>query len=166
MDLKNRTMALAESAKDRRTQDRNDRMQRDIERLRVENDALKEQIDRDRDRLSKVLGSLESKAAKAGAKPHRLRRLLTLTAAAGGAYVVGAKAGRERYEQIRQWWSQMRDRSPLSDARDAGQEWVDKAGSAVQDAGARATDAIQTASQKATDKIEEKTTQSSKSDSP
>ena len=166
MDLKDRTMALAESVKNRRTQGRDDRMERDIERLRVENDALKEQIDRDRDRLSKVLGSLESKAAKTGAKPHRLRRLFTLTAAAGGAYVVGAKAGRERYDQIRQWWSQMRGRGPVSDAPDAVQEWVDKAGSALEDAGARASEAIQTASQEATDKIKEKTTRPAKNASP
>jgi hypothetical protein len=165
MALKDRTMALAESVKNRRAEDRNDRMERDIERLHVENQALKEEIDRDRDRLSKVLGSLESTTAKAGSKPHRIRRLFTLTAAVGGAYVVGTKGGRERYEQIRQWWSQMRDRSPLSDAREVGQEWVDKAGSTVEDAGARASDAIQTASQKATDKIEEKTTQPGKNDS-
>ena len=159
MDLKERTMALTESVKNRRIEDRNDRMERDIERLRVENQALKEEIDRDRDRLSKVLGSLESTTVKAGSKSHRIRRLFTLTAAAGGAYVVGTKAGRERYEQIRQWWLKMRDRSPLSDAREAGQEWVDKAGSAVEDAGARASDAIQTASQKAANKIQERTTQ-------
>jgi glutathione S-transferase len=165
MDLKQRTMALTESVKNRRIEDRNDRMERDIEHLRVENQALKEEIDRDRDRLSKVLGSLESTTAKAGRKPHRVRRLFTLAAAAGGAYVVGAKAGRERYEQIREWWSQMRDRSPASDAREAGQEWVDKAGSAVEDAGVRASEAIQSASQKATDKIREKTAQPGESDS-
>jgi hypothetical protein len=166
MDLRGRTVAFAESVKNRRIEERNDRMERDIERLRVENQTLKEEIDRDRDRLSKVLGSLESTTAKAGSKPHRIRRLITLTATAGGAYVVGTRAGRERYEQIRQWWSQMQDRSPLSDAREAGQEWVDRAGSAVEDAGARASDAIQTASQKATDKIEERTTQPARNDSP
>jgi glutathione S-transferase len=166
MDIKERTMALTESVKNRRIEDRNDRMEHDIERLRVENQALREEIDRDRDRLSKALGSLESTTAKAGSKPRRIRRLFTLTAAAAGAYVVGAKAGRERYEQIRQWWSQMRDRSPASDAREAAQEWADKAGSAVEDAGARASDAIQTASEKLADKIEEETTQSGKNVSP
>ena len=166
MDLKERTMSLAESVKRRRSDERNDRMERDIERLRVENRTLKEEIDRDRDRLSKVLGLLESTTAKRGSKPHRILRLFTLTAAAGSAYVVGTKAGRERYEEIRQWWPQMRDRSPLSDAREAGQELVDKAGSAVEDVGARASDAIQTAAQKATDKIEEKTTQTVKNDLP
>lgn len=159
MDLKDRTVALAEGAKNRRTEKRNDRMERDIEHLRVENEALKEEIDRDRDRLSKALESLEKTSAKAAVKPHRIRRLFALTAAAGGAYVVGAKAGRERYEQIRSWWSEMRDRGPVSEARDTGQPWADQAGAAVEDAGARASEAVRAASQKVTDKIEEETTQ-------
>jgi uncharacterized protein (UPF0333 family) len=79
---------------------------------------------------------------------HRLRRLVVLTAASAGAYVMCAKAGRERYEQIRDRWSQLRDQR-MSQAREAAQEWADLAGSTVTDAGAKASDAIQAASQKA-----------------
>jgi hypothetical protein len=44
----------------------------------------------------------------------------------------------------------MRDRR-MSQVRETGQEWADRAGSTVEDAGARASDVIQTASQKAAD---------------
>jgi hypothetical protein len=158
MDLKDRTLAIAESVKNRRIEDRHDRMERDLERLRVENETLRDEIDPDRDRLLKVLGSLEKQTAKKGRKPHRLRRLFTLSAAAGGAYVVGAKAGHERYEQIRRWWGNVRDRSPVSDASAAADQWIDKTAQAVNAAGSRASEVVQDASGKATAKIEEATT--------
>jgi hypothetical protein len=39
-----------------------------------------------------------------------MRSLFVLTAAAGSAYVFGAKAGRARYEEIRERWDSMRER--------------------------------------------------------
>jgi G3E family GTPase len=162
MGIKDRAMALTEGAKNRRIEDHNDRIERDNDRLRIENQALKGEMDRDRDRLSTLLDSLESTSTPAGSKSHRLRGLFTLTAAAAGAYVMGAKAGRERYEQIRDRWSQMRDRQ-MSRVRETGQEWADRAGSTVEDAGERASDAIQTASQKAASAVQQAGTQAAAS---
>ncbi|MDP9331130.1 MAG: hypothetical protein M3P11_10900 [Actinomycetota bacterium] len=162
MDIKDRAMALTEGTKHRWIEDRNDRIERDNERLRIENQALKGEMDRDRDRLSTLLDSLESTSTAAGSKSHRLRALFTLTAAAAGAYVMGAKAGRERYEQIRDRWSQMRDRR-MSQVSETGQEWADRAGSTVEDAGERASDAIQTASQKAAAALQQAGTQAAAS---
>jgi len=48
----------------------------------MENHALKGEMDRDRDRLSTLLDSLENTTTTVGTKSHRLRRLLTLTVAA------------------------------------------------------------------------------------
>ena len=39
-----------------------------------------------------------------------MRTLLVLAAAAGSAYVFGAKAGRARYEEIRERWDAMLER--------------------------------------------------------
>ena len=107
MDLKEKASALTESAKNRWTEDRNEKMARDIERLKVQNDALREEIDRDRSRLSELLDTLGD-ATSPRVKKHRIRRLITLTSAAGAAYVIGAKAGRQRYDQIRSWFGDMR----------------------------------------------------------
>ena len=82
-------------------------MARDIERLKVQNEALREELDRDRNRLSELLDTL-GEATSPGIKKHRIRRLITLTSAAGAAYVIGAKAGRQRYDQIRSWFNDMR----------------------------------------------------------
>lgn len=155
MDLKDRTVALAESVRNRRAEDRNDRMEQDLDHLRVENEALRDEVHRDQERLMKLLGSIERQTAGRGSKPHRIRRFVTLTAAAGGAYIVGAKAGRERYEQIRQRWLQLRDRDAVSDFRDAADQLVDRAGQTVETAADRASAAVQEASRKATATIEE-----------
>jgi hypothetical protein len=44
-------------------------------------------------------------------KPSRFRSLMLLLIAGGAAYVAGAKAGRERYDQLRAWFGQMRGRA-------------------------------------------------------
>jgi hypothetical protein len=106
MDIKEKASALTESAKSRWTEDRSDRMSRDIERLKAENKVLKDEVDRDRGRLSDLLESL-GESGRPKTKPHRIRRFVTFTSAVAGAYVIGARAGRERYEQIKGW---MRDR--------------------------------------------------------
>lgn len=53
---------------------------------------------------------LERVSKSAHKKPHRFRRTLTLVVAAGAAYVMGAKAGRERFDQIDEWWCGLREK--------------------------------------------------------
>ena len=36
-------------------------------------------------------------------KPHRIRMFLLMAITAGGAYVAGTKAGRERYKEMKAW---------------------------------------------------------------
>jgi septal ring factor EnvC (AmiA/AmiB activator) len=107
MDLKEKASALTESAKNRWTEDRNDKMSRDIERLKVQNEALRDELERDRGRLSELLDTLGD-STHPKVKKHRMRRLIMLTSAAGAAYVMGAKAGRQRYDQLRSWFDDMR----------------------------------------------------------
>jgi hypothetical protein len=90
MEIRDRMGSIADQVRVHRLESKYDDADREVLRLRAENDALREAIDSTRP------------------KKHRIRRLTTLAVAAGGAYVIGAKAGRERYEQLREKWSSMR----------------------------------------------------------
>jgi hypothetical protein len=141
LDLKDRASALTESAKQRLAERHAESLERENERLKVENSALREQTDRERERMERVLDSLDE--VTTSPKKHRIRRLMTLTVAAGSAYVIGAKAGRERYEQIRNWWA---------DRRNQG---IDRMNEWGEDVTSRAGDAVQGASQKAAGRVAE-----------
>jgi G3E family GTPase len=141
MDLKDRATVLTETAKHRLAERHMEHLERENDRLKVENATLRTQTDREDEKIEKILDSLRSTTA--GPKRHRIRRLVTLSAAAGGAYVMGAKAGRERYVQIKRWWAERRN-----DGVGHMNEWGD-------DMTARASDAVQSASQRAADKVVE-----------
>ncbi|MBA3738217.1 MAG: hypothetical protein H0W97_06585 [Actinobacteria bacterium] len=73
-----------------------------VEKLAKENDELREAVSELREDLDDAQGrSKETLAAlsKTTRRPGRMKWLVL----AGGAYVLGAKAGRARYEQIRGW---------------------------------------------------------------
>lgn len=72
-----------------------------VERLAKENDQLREAVDELRVDLEDAQGRSQDtlKALSKTRRPGRMKWLVL----AGGAYVLGAKAGRARYEQIRGW---------------------------------------------------------------
>jgi hypothetical protein len=73
-----------------------------VEKLSKENDELRDAVDELRVDLDEAQGrSKETLAAlaKNRRRPGRMKWLVL----AGGAYVLGAKAGRARYEQIAGW---------------------------------------------------------------
>jgi hypothetical protein len=89
------------------------------------------------DTLKAMPRSIETKPAK----PRRRGRFLRLIVIAGGAYVLGAKAGRERYEQIRDWTASMRDRtrdatSHLDDTADEVRSAMSSEAGSAPDSGA------------------------------
>jgi len=139
MDLKDRASSITDSAKQRLAERHAESLERENERLKVENTSLRDQTDRDRDRMERILDSLDD--ATASPKKHRIRRLMTLSVAAGSAYVLGAKAGRERYDQIRTWWAERRNQG------------VDRMNEWGEDVTARAGDTVQAASQRAAEKV-------------
>jgi len=94
------------------------------EALRSDNHVLREQLMREHEALEMALTPHK--------KTHRIRRLATLGVAAGGAYIAGTKAGRERYEQLRSWFS--RQDLPNAYEPDAIRE---DAAAAIADAGAK-----------------------------
>ena len=72
-----------------------------VEKLAKENDQLREAVDELREDLDDAQGRSHEtlKALSKTRRPGRMKWLVL----AGGAYVLGAKAGRARYEQIRGW---------------------------------------------------------------
>ncbi len=135
MDLKDRASALTESAKHRLAEKHAEGLERENDRLKVENSALRGQSDLERDRMERILDSLDE--ATASPKKHRLRRLMMLSVAAGSAYVMGAKAGRERYDQLRTWWAERRTNG-VDRMNEWGEDVTTRAGGAVQGASQRA----------------------------
>ncbi len=72
-----------------------------VEKLAKENDQLREAVEELREDLDDAQGRSQDtlKALSKTRRPGRMKWLVL----AGGAYVLGAKAGRARYEQIRGW---------------------------------------------------------------
>ena len=90
---------IGDRAKGRIKASRMDRLDRDNERLRAEVDVLRTDLDEERASFKDAVEGLSSRkqvTVKAQRRPHVLRALII----AGAAYVLGTKAGRERYDQI------------------------------------------------------------------
>jgi hypothetical protein len=78
-----------------------DRARSELGTVDAKNQELREQLDRERTMVRSVTAT---------PRHHSLRRVFVLAAAAGGAYVAGTAAGRERYRQIRERFDRMKDR--------------------------------------------------------
>ena len=90
------TMKEAKSmVKERWLDHRLEKLSQQNDDLRDEVDTLRHDLDEERDRSKETLVAL----SKSRRRPGRLKWLVL----AGGAYVMGAKAGRARYDQIREW---------------------------------------------------------------
>ena len=80
--------------KERWLDHRIEKLSRENDSLRDEVDELRHDLDETRDRSTDTI-----KALARSRRPGRLKWLVL----AGGAYVLGTKAGRARYEQITSW---------------------------------------------------------------
>jgi hypothetical protein len=110
------TSTLPDRWRSMRSAKRVDRLDEENDRLRTELRMTNSQLERERDRQQDVLAALNrasERKTKVTAKPRG--GLIRLVVVGGAAYVFGTKAGRERYEQIRNWASSMTDR--VSDPR-------------------------------------------------
>jgi hypothetical protein len=128
MQLQERVRSARDDAKIRVRDARLDKADRDRDRLKTENEILKARLDGTTEERARWMEAIDELTARPDdvtvkIKKHRLRRLFVLGAAAGSAYVIGAKAGRERYEQLRSWFDGMRHRG-----EDAS--WADSPGMA------------------------------------
>ena len=107
----NKATALADQWRATHNVKRVDRLDEENDRLRAELRMTRSQLEREREREQDVLDALNrasERKTKVTAKPRG--GLLRLVIVGGTAYVFGTKAGRERYEQMRTWFSSMKDR--------------------------------------------------------
>ncbi|HXF71243.1 MAG TPA: hypothetical protein VNO79_01365 [Actinomycetota bacterium] len=79
-----------------------------VERLERRNDRLAEEVGRVRSELEHERSLREQaleavRGTRAEPRPRRGRRFLRTAVVGGAAYVLGARAGRERYERLRSW---------------------------------------------------------------
>jgi len=103
--------ALADQWRATRNVKRVERLDEENDRLRAELRMTRSQLEREREREQDVLDALNrasERKTKVTAKPRG--GLLRLVIVGGAAYIFGTKAGRDRYEQIRSWFSSTKDR--------------------------------------------------------
>jgi hypothetical protein len=80
-----------------------EKLSNENEKLRDAVDELRHDLDAEQDRSKETLAAL----SKTRRRPGRMKWLVL----AGGAYVLGAKAGRARYEQMKGWVRSVTDRN-------------------------------------------------------
>ena len=143
MDIVGKVEDAREDLKLKRLKSKLEDAKGEATRLSDENRVLHEQLDR-----------------RPSARSHPIRRLVWITIGAGCAYLMGAKAGRGRYEQARRWAGQARDRvtgaSPSADnavraVTDVGTAVADgvvEVGEAGKDAVSRSKKAVETATER------------------
>ena len=138
------------------------------ERLRMKNELLSEELKQERSERDRILEALEKVGSQK--KSHRMRGFFMLSTAAAAAYVMGSKAGTERYEQLRSWWSDMRQRGNGNMDAWAGQgretasqtsqgmtRMGEQTAATIQEKGAQASSKLQTAAEVAADKVQKGT---------
>jgi F0F1-type ATP synthase membrane subunit b/b' len=152
MDLMERTNERRRTFMKDRLEHKLDDAMRDRVRLEEANDRLQAELERDAKERDQMWAALEK-----GMRPQtsRLRRLMVLGVGAGAAYVVGAKAGRERYDQIMAWLDRTRGRATelQTDAQRAVSQQAEKVtgqiANRVESTTARTSDAIESSGQRA-----------------
>ena len=114
MSVQERARSIRSDVTEKRLSHGLDKSERERDRLKVENEVLRSRVARGDEERERLLGSVDELTARTAPRPkprkHRMRTLFVLTAAAGSAYVFGAKAGRARYEEIRERWDSMLER--------------------------------------------------------
>jgi len=112
---------LGDRARERMTETRLDKMDRENDRLKHEVRLLREDLHEERGSLARALDALarnehvtvETKA------PKRRSRIVRTIVIGGGAYLLGTRAGRDRYDQIveklRAMKSSVQDRQGAND---------------------------------------------------
>lgn len=96
--MKRRLAGVGSLARERATHARLEKLDRENERLRSEVSLLRDDLDHERDALTLAMKRLAvgSKRQGRSARPRVLRTVVV----AGGAYLLGTRSGRERYDQI------------------------------------------------------------------
>src|SRR5436190_1789725 len=110
MNVAEKIGSVSNELKAKGKQVRSEKLEQSNDELKRENVLLRQQVEEDnanRDRMLELLDRMETTPRKRK-RGGWIRTLLV----AGAAYVLGTRAGRERYEQIRRSWSRLRNRTP------------------------------------------------------
>ncbi len=106
MRVADRVSDVADRMQTRRLESKRDTLDRDNDRLRTELRTIKQELDRERSARDELIDALKKgegtvKADKVKVKTKKRGGLLRMLIIGGGAYVLGTRAGRVRYEQIK-----------------------------------------------------------------
>ena len=107
--LTDRMSDIGDRMRERKTTGKIEHLDEENDRLRMELSSLRSLLDRERDDRNEILDALKGKPQTVVKK--KRGGLLRMIVIGGGAYVLGARAGRERYNQLRDWANRMRDRA-------------------------------------------------------
>ncbi len=93
---------LGVRARERMTESRLDKMDRENDRLKHEVRLLRDDLQEERGSLARALDALarDERVTVETKAPKRRGRIIRTLVIGGGAYVLGTRAGRERYDQI------------------------------------------------------------------
>jgi len=105
-------MALSERLNEKRTQMKENRMEKDLDRaeqekleLKTENRTLRDEVERgadERDHLVDLLDKMERAVAKKGKKSHRGRNVTFLGLGGLAAWAFGTQSGREKVARLKE----------------------------------------------------------------
>jgi phage-related minor tail protein len=109
MKVTNRLSDAADTLRERRLRMKAESLDDQNREMKTEVRALRDELDRERDARAQMLDAIRDIRPEK-VKVKRRGGMLRLIVIGGTAYILGAKAGRERYEEIRRWWSEMRER--------------------------------------------------------
>ena len=93
---------LGDRARERKMETRIDKVDRENDRLKHEVRMLRDDLQEERGALERALDALkrDEHVTVTTKAPKRRGRILKAIAIGGGAYLLGARAGRERYDQV------------------------------------------------------------------
>lgn len=99
---------VGDKLRERRSNQKMEHLDKENDRLRMELRSIRSMLDRERADRDEILHALKGQP-KTVVKKKR-GGLLRMVVIGGGAYVLGTRAGRARYEQIVDWAKRMKDR--------------------------------------------------------
>ena len=92
---------LGDRARERKLESRLDKFDRENDRLKSEVKLLREDLREERGALERALDALNGRdTVTVKTKPRRTGRAIRAVAIGAGAYLLGTRAGRERYDMI------------------------------------------------------------------
>src|SRR5688500_11778804 len=98
---------VGERLRERRSNHKLEHLDRENDRLKLELRSIRSMLDKERSDREEILEALKDRPTTVVKK--KRGGLVRMAVIGGGAYVLGTRAGRARYEQIVEWAKRMKD---------------------------------------------------------